>query len=385
MATAAAPLMSPVGALNGTLRQPAGAPIVAAVSLSEEAGGIAAVSRMCWQVLEQAWPGAELVTLLSGPTGVNATRPPLGAQLKFGMALMKRQVSRDDAWLFFNHLALGQAQAFVPPGVRRPYVLFLHGIEAWASHGPAARRVLRDAAVLVSNSGHTAARVRAVCPDLGSISVCPLALPDDVLAAPAAGGAALRPPSVLMVGRMLAAECYKGHDQMLEAWATVRRVVAGARLIVVGGGDDVPRLKQKASDLGLGEAVTFTGFVTKAERAALYRESALFAMPSRGEGFGLVYLEAMASGLPCLASRQDAGQEVVRDGVTGYAVDQDDVSGLARRVIELLTNPARREAMGRAGRHLVETDHSYVRFNARLLSIIAAGADRLSAQGARRR
>jgi len=376
-AVARAPIAAPF-ARDAAPRTPAGAPIVAAVSLSVEAGGIAAVSRMCWQVLQTAWPAAELVTLFRGPVGVNATRPGLGAQLSFGLSLMRREMARDDAWVFLNHMALGRAQAFMPPAVRRPYVLFLHGIEAWASHGPDGLRVIRDAALLVSNSQHTASRVRTVCPDAGAIAVCPLALPDEVLAASASAEPALRAPMVLMVGRMLAAERYKGHDQMLDAWGSVRRAVPTARLVIVGGGDDVPRLQQRASDLGLADAVTFTGFVSDAERARLYREASLFAMPSRGEGFGLVYLEAMAHELPCLASRQDAGQEVVRDGVTGYAVDQEDVPTLASRVIELLTDPVRRQAMGRAGRRLVASEHSSDRFAARLLSLIGSAADRLS-------
>lgn len=356
--------------------------MVAAVTMSPEGGGIAAVSRTIWQALHEAWPAAELVTLFPTSAGVHTTRPHFSTQVRFGMTLLKRQLAREDNWLFFTHLALGQAQAFVPPGLRRPYALFLHGIEAWAPLGPAARRVVQEAALLIANSHHTATRVRASTPSVGEIAVCPLALPHDATLE-AVDWSAPRKRMVLMVGRMLAAERYKGHDQMLEAWVAVNQVMPDARLVIVGGGDDVARLQQKGRELGISDAVTFTGFISAHARSTFYRDAALFAMPSRGEGFGLVYLEAMAQGLPCIASRQDAGQEVVRDGVTGLLVDQDDVPGLSARLVELLAHPERRHAMGRAGRDLVEAEYTYDRFASRLLSLVAGARDRLS-PGARR-
>ncbi|MEO7190498.1 MAG: glycosyltransferase family 4 protein [Vicinamibacterales bacterium] len=361
---------------------PSAAPMVAAVTMSPEGGGIAAVSRTIWQALHEAWPAAELVTLFPTSAGVHTTRPHFSTQVRFGMTLLKRQLAREDNWLFFTHLALGQAQAFVPPGLRRPYALFLHGIEAWAPLGPAARRVVQEAALLIANSHHTATRVRASTPSVGEIAVCPLALPHDATLE-AVDWSAPRKRMVLMVGRMLAAERYKGHDQMLEAWVAVNQVMPDARLVIVGGGDDVARLQQKGRELGISDAVTFTGFISAHARSTFYRDAALFAMPSRGEGFGLVYLEAMAQGLPCIASRQDAGQEVVRDGVTGLLVDQDDVPGLSARLVELLAHPERRHAMGRAGRDLVEAEYTYDRFASRLLSLVAGARDRLS-PGARR-
>jgi phosphatidylinositol alpha-1,6-mannosyltransferase len=101
---------------------------------------------------------------------------------------------------------------------------------------------------------------------------------------------------------MSADERYKGHDQILDAWPVVRSRIPDARLVIVGDGDDAPRLRAKAASLGLAASVLFTGFVTEAQLAALYQKASVFAMPSREEGFGLVYLEAMARGVPCIGS-----------------------------------------------------------------------------------
>jgi phosphatidylinositol alpha-1,6-mannosyltransferase len=353
------------------------APVVAAVSLSEDGGGIAAVSRMTWRVLSDVWPDAQLVTLFSASAGHGPTRPGLGTQLWFGADVMRRQIPGAAGWLFFNHLALARTQAFVPRPIRRPHVIFLHGIEAWHPLSASTRQVLGDAALLVANSRHTAKRAEAANPGLGVIEICPLAIehmpqPDD-------GGVTVQdgPPMVLMVGRLLAAERYKGHDQMLEAWPSVLARVPAARLVIAGGGDDLARLRQKAADLGVGASVDFAGFVPDVERTRLYRRARVFAMPSQGEGFGLVYLEAMAHRLPCIGSYQDAAREVIADGVTGYLVDQPDVAALAARLAELLTDEPRRRTMGEQGRTRVASMFTYRQFADRLLSLLNGSADRL--------
>ncbi len=127
-----------------------------------------------------------------------------------------------------------------------------------------------------------------------------------------------------IVARMSSAERYKGHDELLEAWPIVKAHLPDARLVCVGDGDDLPRLQQKAHELGIGSETIFTGFVSADELHGWYDAASVFAMPSRGEGFGLVYLEAMSHGLPCIGSVHDAAGEIIDDGVTGHLVDQSD-------------------------------------------------------------
>jgi phosphatidylinositol alpha-1,6-mannosyltransferase len=177
-------------------------------------------------------------------------------------------------------------------------------------------------------------------------------------------------PYVLIVARMDSGEQYKGHDQLLEAWPAVRREVPRAALVVAGSGDDAHRLQAKAVALGIGESVRFTGFVSDAALRELYSQAALFAMPSRNEGFGLVYLEAMSHGLPCIGSVHDAAGELIDEGTTGFLVDQTDTGALANRIIRLLTNAAVRTTMGAAGRRRLDQRFSYDRFRTRLLSAL---------------
>jgi phosphatidylinositol alpha-1,6-mannosyltransferase len=137
-------------------------------------------------------------------------------------------------------------------------------------------------------------------------------------------------------------ERYKGHDELIDAWPMVRRAVPDARLVIVGDGDDAPRLRAKA-----GEGVEFAGRIDAAQLSALYRDATMFVMPSTGEGFGLVYLEAMQSSTPCIAAK-GAAEEIIRDGGDGLIVDPADRDALVAAIVRLFVDPDARARMGAA-------------------------------------
>jgi glycosyltransferase involved in cell wall biosynthesis len=122
--------------------------------------------------------------------------------------------------------------------------------------------------------------------------------------------------------------------------------------VVAGGGDDEPRLREKARALGLDRHVRFEGLAGPARLAELYRTAAFFVMPSRGEGFGLVYLEAMRAGLPCIAA-PGAAEEIVEHGVSGLIADPREPGALAGAIVRLFADPRARAAMGAAARACV--------------------------------
>jgi phosphatidyl-myo-inositol dimannoside synthase len=223
----------------------------------------------------------------------------------------------------------------------------LCGIEAWTHVRARERALLRRAGVLAI-SAHTAARFRSANPELAEqeIRVCHLGAPPlGAAAAPAEMGGG---PFALIVGRMAAVERYKGHDTLLELWPRVAAAAPGARLVVAGEGDDRTRLQEKARALGLDPLVHFLGEVAPARLLALYAACAFFVMPSRDEGFGLVFLEAMRAGRACLAAR-GAAEEIVRHEETGLLVPHDDAEALGAAVVRLFREPETRARMGRAG------------------------------------
>jgi phosphatidylinositol alpha-1,6-mannosyltransferase len=175
---------------------------------------------------------------------------------------------------------------------------------------------------------------------------------------------------VVLVARMMAEERYKGHDELLAAWPAVRAQVPEARLVFVGDGDDVDRLRTRARELGVADAVLFTGFVTDDVLGEIYRRAAVFAMPSKGDGFGLVYLEAMAHRLPCIGSIHDAAGEIISDGDTGFLVDQSDTGGIAQRLLALLRDDRRRTEMGQSGYRRWREHFTYEQFARRMMHLI---------------
>jgi phosphatidylinositol alpha-1,6-mannosyltransferase len=192
------------------------------------------------------------------------------------------------------------------------------------------------------------------------------------------------PHAVVIVGRMATSDRYKGHDQLIDAWPLVVARIPQATLVCVGEGDDVPRLRQKANDSGVGSSIHFTGFVDEATRAAIYQRAKLLAMPSRREGFGLVYVEAMAAGVPCIGSIHDAAPDVIVDGETGYLVDQADRQGLAGRIVDVLGNDALARRLGAAGRGRYERLFTYEAFRDRLVAAVAAALPARHDEEARR-
>jgi len=329
------------------------------------------VSDLIWRVFQQHWASrARLITMFRRETRTTT----LLDKARFTLTVMAAEAFGRTDWILFSHLALAQVQPAVPGPLRCRYGVFLHGIEAWKALSTFEQRVLFAADLRIANSHYTAARIMDMYPNIGPIDACPLGLlpaacdgPTDGTGLPALGRHA-----VLVVGRMIGSERYKGHDQLIDAWPQVASRVPDAQLVLVGSGDDEPRLRQRAAESTAGASIVFTGFVAKPALTALYDRAAVFALPSRGEGFGLVYLEAMAHRLACVGSIHDAAPEVIVDGVTGRLVDQGDVEGIADTLAMLLLDEPRRRAMGEAGHIRVMKEFSFDRFSDRLRELLRA-------------
>jgi phosphatidylinositol alpha-1,6-mannosyltransferase len=181
-------------------------------------------------------------------------------------------------------------------------------------------------------------------------------------------------PTLLTVSRLVSR---KGIDTVLQALPGLVTTYPDLRYQIVGDGPDRARLEKLAVHLGLEGVVQFTGRVSDAELLHHYQQSTLFVMPAREEkaaasmeGFGIVYLEAAACGLPVIAGRSGGAVEAVQNGVTGFLVTPDDVPGLQDRLRLLLATPDQARQMGAAGRRWVETKMNWDRAAQQLLDIL---------------
>jgi glycosyltransferase involved in cell wall biosynthesis len=219
--------------------------------------------------------------------------------------------------------------------------LVAHGLEVWRDFSAIEAAQLRALDRILCVSDFTRRDLLARVPSLSPerLVVQPNALDPQFEPAPAAAAAtATEPGVVLAVARLDAAEAYKGIDHLIAALPAIRRAVPEARLRVIGDGGDRPRLEHAAAGQGVADAVEFLGRVDDATLRGHFARCAVFALPSRGEGFGLVYLEALAHGKPCLAARAGGAPEVV-DDTCGALVPYGDVAAIASAAGALLLHP----------------------------------------------
>lgn len=256
-------------------------------------------------------------------------------------------------------------------------VVISHGIEVWKPLPLVRRRALLAADLVLAPSSDTAERlkqVQGVSPSKIRKLSWPLS-PSFLRLADACSQLVAPPalptgPFILTVGRWAASEQYKGADDLICAVAQLQANFPGLKLVAVGGGDDLARLRSLSSQLGVPDRVHFLEGLSREELAACYARAEIFALPSAGEGFGLVFLEAMAFGRPVVGAACGGITDLVEDGVNGLLVPPRDPDRLAKALDHLLRNEAMRSELGRHGRELVRRKFSFEVFQQELKQIL---------------
>lgn len=321
-------------------------------------GGIAQYNRDLLTALSEDEAGHRIVVVPRHgnaspselPVGVKQL-PPAGKYPLVIAALRAAMLEEPFDAVFCGHIHLAPLAVIIAALLGRPLWLQLHGTEAWGPLTRAQKLAAEQAALVTAVSRHTRRRFLAVSrinpvrvrvlPDtLGSMFM-PGRKPDYLL-----DRHGLRGRKVLLtVGRLDAAERGKGHDRVLHALRELVKIDPDLIYLVVGEGDDRPRLEEVARQAGLERAAVFAGMVPHAELADYYRVADLFVMPSTQEGFGIVFLEAAASGLPVVGGNSDGTIDALAEGAIGRIIDPTSLGQLVAAIREALAeggaNPAR--------------------------------------------
>lgn len=344
--------------------------VLGADSLAPIGSGIGRVARLMARVIAEEAEAGRLeasAVVLRGAAGdhVGGARLPVarmhGSRARFAWAAHRAAFGATHFVYDFTGIARAHCRV---PGLRRPYLTWLHGIEVWEQARADRLRRARGASLLLANSRHTLERASSLHGEFPRARVCWLGTETD---APPAVARAEGPPLVLIIGRLDAGGGYKGHRELVAAWPAVVDAVPGARLAIVGDGPGAPVVRELAQRSRARDAIDLLGFVREDQMDALWQRASVFAMPSRGEGFGVVYAEAMRHALPVVASVHDAAPEIVVEGTTGHLVNLDVRGALAERLVTLLRDPDLRRVLGDAGQRRWSEHFRYSAFKARFL------------------
>jgi len=338
-----------------------------AATLTAGHGGIARVSRMVARTLIDAGADLQITSLAeSGAFDLHGGHITAcgGSRLEF--ATRTHLAALGGRVCLYDTLGLSRAHPRLPR-LGGPFAVWAHGIEAFEDMRRDRKRALHRASKVITNSNYTLEKHQNLHGPLKDASVCWLATEhDDPPDSPAAFDG---PPTVLIIGRLDAAEHWKGHNELIACWPRVVDAVPDARLEIAGGGTGLERVQALCRSSRAADRIEVLGFVPEERIEALFRRAHVFAMPSRQEGFGITYIEAMRFGLPVIASVHDAGAEVNVDGETGYNVDLDRPEELGDRLIELLRDTDKARELGRAGAERWAAHFRYSNFAERFLGI----------------
>lgn len=275
------------------------------------------------------------------------------------------RLSRDSTDLICGHVfMLPAAWLAKKRNPRLRYHLVAHGIEVWRSFSLAERIALRGATRILCVSDYTRRELLKNCPLPEGRAVVLHNSLDPSFTIALGRPLTQCPPTILSVTRLTYADRYKGVQHLIEAMPAIREQLPAARLRLVGRGDDVPRLQRIAQQLGLSDAVDFVGYIDDTRLKEELQTCRLFALPSRKEGFGLVFLEAMANGRPCLGAKAGGIPEVITQE-TGVLTDYGDVPQLARTCLDGLQRNWDQDAILARARHF-----AYPLFRQRLADIL---------------
>jgi phosphatidyl-myo-inositol dimannoside synthase len=331
------------------------------------------------------------VALPDAQTQGNRTRIGASARFWFTCRALQEAVRFRPDLIVCCHVGLAPVGWLVHVAMGRPYWVIAYGIDVWCRLPIVKKKVLQRAAKILSVSdftGKQAVKLHGVAGERAVTLTPCIAREDWLTLRPAEGplaGLGLEGSRVILtVARLAASERYKGHDVVLRSLPAVIERVPNLKYLIVGDGDDRPRLEKMVQDLRLQSHIVFLGKVPDdAHLAACYRACDVFILPARtiiddrdpkGEGFGIVYLEAMTFGKPVIAPNYGAPAGIIRHGQHGLLVDPEDSEAIAASLTDLLTHPDVAREMGQAGSEWVKQHYSYNSFCGRLRELLAASA-----------
>jgi glycosyltransferase involved in cell wall biosynthesis len=267
----------------------------------------------------------------------------------FAGAVISQGLRHRPSLVITTHLHFAPAADWLNRVAGVPYWVVAHGVESWDIESTSLKKALLHAERILAVSQYTRDRLineQGLSSD--EVHVLPNTFdgsrfqigskPDYLLTR---YHLQRSQPVILTVSRLVRSEQYKGYDRILQALPTVRKSIPDLKYIIAGEGDDRGRIEAMIDNHGLQDCVVLSGYVPDEELADHYNLCDVFAMPSKREGFGIVYLEALACGKPVIAGNKDGSVDALCGGDLGILVNPDDIGEIARGVTDILQRTCR--------------------------------------------
>ncbi len=323
-------------------------------------GGIQSYVRDILQTLRDANRPTDVFVLRDGPDVENSLTSPLMrfhyfkqanaglARVKLAASLLQYLLTVRPDRVYCGHVLLAPMVRALCGPLGIPYTVLTYGKEVWEALPASKRKALQVADRVWTISRYSRDQLCAangVAPTQVDFLYCAV---DGSAFQPRPKSAALVKQYgladarvLLTVARLWSGDPYKGVDVTIRALPQILAQFPNVKYLVVGRGDDQPRLAQLAIDLGVSDRVVFAGFVATADLVEHYNLADAYVMPSQ-EGFGIVYLEAMACGKPVLSGDADGSADPLQDGRFGWQVPHRDPDAVAIACVEMLCGGDRR-------------------------------------------
>jgi phosphatidylinositol alpha-1,6-mannosyltransferase len=309
-------------------------------------GGIAQYNRDFLTAFA-ALPGVEAVEVfprLAGPTGVLPLQirqhRPVHARPVYALRAVWLAMRTRPRIVFCGHLYMAPLALLIARLSRSKLVIQTHGIEIWDKPTPPQRAALEAADLVLSVSRDTRRNVLGwSAGPTERIVVLPNTVGDHF--APGDGAVARRRMGLvnkrllLSVSRLDAGQRYKGQDRVIPLIGPLVSMGHDVVYLIGGVGDDRERLGALAERHGVADRVHFLGAISDEELVQLYRSVDIYVMPSTGEGFGIVFLEAMASGVPAVGLAIGGARDALGDGELGAAAQESELLGLINSLLSI--------------------------------------------------
>ncbi len=270
-------------------------------------------------------------------------------KLGYALSAFKAVLTEKPDFIFCGHVNLAPLVAFLSILTGVPFWLQLYGVDAWENRSILHRWAVRRAQLIFSISRYTRQRFLAWSGvPSHKVRILPCVIENRFEPGPKPAYLLERYGLVgkkvlLTVARLSSRDQYKGHDLILHVLPRLLERHPDLVYVIAGEGDDQSRLEKLAQEKKLNGAVRFIGRVEESELVDIYRMADLFAMPSKGEGFGIAFLEAARSGIPVIGGKADGSVDALREGKIGKMVDPDNSEELIRMIEESLNATPRRQ------------------------------------------